>query len=297
MSDEIDQLTTEQLRERLRRAEDLVDILLNRNPDGIIIQNPDGSIVVNPAGIAITTPGAAPDTSSLDAATVGSEIGLFREDGVTPMGMEESGLVRAMQGEEVRNEIIFMRSSQKPEGIFLETTAAPLGGKGAISIFRDVTSRKKLEDDLARGNAELAARVEENQRLVERLRLALDDLSTPVLELWDDVLALPIVGIIDTQRSVQMSERLLKAVLERRSRYVIIDLTGVEIVDTSTADRLLKMARAVALLGAECVLTGIQPNVAQTLTELGVEFAGFKTQRNLKRALDMYLARSAAADA
>ena len=125
------------------------------------------------------------------------------------------------------------------------------------------------------------------------MRVALDELSTPVLELWDDVLALPVVGIVDTQRSVQMAERLLKEVMERRAKYVIIDLTGVDIVDTSTADRLFKLSRAVSLLGSECVMTGIKPNVAQTLIDLGVEFGNMKTQRNLKRALDVYLARGA----
>jgi len=82
-----------------------------------------------------------------------------------------------------------------------------------------------------------------------------------------------------------MTEKLLTEVVRSRSRHVIVDLTGVEVIDTSTADRFLKLARSVNLLGARCLITGIQPAVAQTLVELGVEFGSLETHRNLKNAL------------
>jgi rsbT co-antagonist protein RsbR len=108
-----------------------------------------------------------------------------------------------------------------------------------------------------------------------------------VLEVWDEVLTLPVVGVVDTERSAQMTERLLTEVVQSRCRFVIIDLTGVQLIDSSTADRIIKLSRSVQLLGAECILTGIQPAVAQTLVELGVEFSNVNTQRNLKRALQL----------
>jgi rsbT co-antagonist protein RsbR len=122
-------------------------------------------------------------------------------------------------------------------------------------------------------------------KLIERLRSALDELSTPVLEIWDDVVALPIIGVLDTQRSLQLTERLLAAVVRTRCRFVVVDLTGVDLIDTRTADGLIRLARNVRLLGAECIFTGIQPVVAQTLADLGVEFASIHTRRNLKQAL------------
>ena len=163
----------------------------------------------------------------------------------------------------------------------------------ALVEARTASLRKsqELEESLAKRNEELAARDKENVRLVERLRLAIEELSTPVLEVGDDVLALPVIGVVDTQRSIQMEERLLAAIMEHRSRFVIVDLTGVEAIDTSIAERFLKLARSVRLLGAECIITGIQPSVAQTLVTLGVEFAGVQTKRSLKNGIEACLTR------
>jgi len=274
--------------EGLGQAE-MIDLLMNHNPDGLVIVEANGRVTVNPAGMAMVTPG---DVAPTNVQEMAAAVEVFRADGVTPILPEEEPAVRAMQGQTVRDEV-YLLCSRSGKRTFVQCNAALVDSR-VIMVFRDITDRKKLEDDLAQRNAELAAKAEENQELVARLRVALDELSTPVLELWDDVLALPVVGVVDTQRSVQMSERLLKEVLDRRARYVIIDLTGVDIVDTSTADRLFKLSRAVSLLGAECVMTGIQPDVAQTLIDLGVEFGNLKTQRNLKRALDVYLARNSA---
>jgi rsbT co-antagonist protein RsbR len=209
----------------------------------------------------------------------------------TPYPVDELPLVRALKGEVVRDGLLFCRTPQQPEGMWLSVSARPLTGGGAIAVFRDVTERRRLEADLAARNADLATREAEKTQLVERLRVAVEELSTPVLEVWDDVLALPVVGVVDTQRSAQMIERLLAEVVDKRCRHVIVDLTGVDVVDTSTADRFIKMARAVELLGATCVITGIQPAVARTLVELGVEFSGLTTRRNLKRGLEWCIAR------
>jgi len=278
------------LKDKLRRAEEMLDLLFVHNPDGILMVDEEGSVTVNPAAAMIGNPGGAQPTNLTEMTTA---IDVFYADGKTKVLEQDVPNVRAMRGETVRDEIYCLRSPNRDHDVYVQANAVALGGKRSMMVFRDITDRKRLEDDLALRTSDLASKVAENQELVDRLRVALDDLSTPVLELWDDVLALPVVGIVDTQRSVQMSERLLKEVTDRRARYVIIDLTGVDIVDTSTADRLFKLSRAVSLLGAECVMTGIQPNVAQTLVELGVEFGTLKTQRNLKRALDAYLARSA----
>jgi PAS domain S-box-containing protein len=161
--------------------------------------------------------------------------------------------------------------------------------KALEDSVKEIERSKALEVDLAQRNEELAARAEEHVQLVERLRLAVDELSTPVLEVWKNVLVMPIVGVIDTERSAQMTERLLAALTEHACHYVIVDVTGVATVDTSTADRLIKMARAVELLGAQCIISGIQPSVAQTLVALGVDFTSLLTQRNLKHALELCL--------
>ncbi|MEM6290371.1 MAG: STAS domain-containing protein [Myxococcota bacterium] len=131
---------------------------------------------------------------------------------------------------------------------------------------------------------------------IERQQLAIADLSTPVLEIWTDVLALPIVGIVDTQRSVEMTERLLQTIVDRQARCAIIDITGVDVVDTATADHFVKMVRAAAMLGAHCVVCGISPDVAQTLARIDVELTDVITKRSLKDALHHCLAHIANLD-
>ncbi len=120
---------------------------------------------------------------------------------------------------------------------------------------------------------------------IERQQMAIQELSTPVIEVWDDVLTLPIVGVVDTRRSLDMTERLLQAIVDRQARCVIIDVTGVDIVDTMTADHFVKMIRAAGMLGTYCVVSGMNPEVAQTLARIGVELDGVRTLRSLKDAL------------
>ncbi|AKF02878.1 GAF domain-containing protein [Sandaracinus amylolyticus] len=145
--------------------------------------------------------------------------------------------------------------------------------------------KARLEQEVAERTRDLAARNAENQELIRRLRGAVEQLSSPVLELWEDVLAVPVIGVVDSERAAMLVERVLEDVARRNARFVLIDLTGVDVVDTGTADRLVKLARAVELLGARCVLTGLQPLVAQTLVDLGADFGELETLRNLKQGL------------
>ncbi len=146
--------------------------------------------------------------------------------------------------------------------------------------------------EVLQANEAYTAQIEETARdlqakldTIERQQLAIADLSTPVLEIWTDILALPIVGIVDTQRSMEMTERLLQTIVERQARCVIIDITGVDVVDTATADHFVKMVRASAMLGAHCVVCGIGPDVAQTMARIDVELTDVTTMRSLKDAL------------
>ncbi len=127
----------------------------------------------------------------------------------------------------------------------------------------------------------------ERERLetIERQRMAIADLSAPIMDVWDGVIALPVIGLVDTQRSVELTERLLERISTSGARAVIVDVTGVDVVDTATANHLLQMIRAASLLGAFCVVSGISPQVAQTLVQLDVDLTMIRTVRNLKEAL------------
>ena len=120
---------------------------------------------------------------------------------------------------------------------------------------------------------------------IERQQMAIQDLSTPIIEIWDSILTLPVIGVVDSQRSMEMTERLLQQIVETRSRCVIIDITGVDVVDTMTADHFIKMMKAARLLGCYCVVTGVSPEIAQTLVRIGISLAGVKTLRSLKDGL------------
>ncbi|MDC3955612.1 STAS domain-containing protein [Polyangium jinanense] len=208
----------------------------------------------------------------------------------TPYSLEELPHTRALRGESVRTAELFFRNGNVPDGVWLEVHAAPLrddSGKqtGAVSVFIDSEARKNFEEEVALRNKELVASESEKSELIARLRMAVQELSTPILTLWEDVLALPVIGVVDSRRSAEMMERLLDEIVRSQSRFVIIDLTGVEVIDTSTADHFMKLVKAVGLIGARCVLTGIRPAVAQTLVDLDVNFGQLETLRNLKHGL------------
>lgn len=157
-------------------------------------------------------------------------------------------------------------------------------------LMRDLAEVLRANDtytsELERSAKDAADKLE----TIERQQMAIQDLSTPIIEIWEDILTLPIVGVVDTRRSVEMTERLLYHVVERRARCVIIDITGVEVVDTMTADHFIKMIKAAGMLGAFCVVTGINPDVAQTLSRIGVDLGGVATLRSLKDGLRHCLA-------
>ncbi len=119
------------------------------------------------------------------------------------------------------------------------------------------------------------------------------ELSTPIIEVWAGVLCLPVVGIVDSQRSAEMTESLLEMVVTKQASTTIVDITGIDVMDTKTADHFIKMAKAIRLLGAECIITGINPGIAQTLIQIGVDLTQVRTMRNLREALQFHLRESA----
>ena len=155
-----------------------------------------------------------------------------------------------------------------------------------LNIFtRELAAARQANADYTRKLEASQKELEDKLGTIERQRLAIQDLSTPVIELWDDIVTLPVVGIVDTQRSVEMTEKLLRRIVESRARCVIIDITGVDVVDTMTANHFIKMVNSARLLGAYCVVTGISPNIAQTMTQIGVDLQSIPTLRSLKEGL------------
>jgi len=163
------------------------------------------------------------------------------------------------------------------------------GGRPRFGFaFLDITARKRLEAEVNHKNEELSREIEERRRAEELLRKKQDEilaLSTPLLEVWDGVLALPLIGSLDADRAAHIMEKLLHEISSKRTRVAILDLTGVDAVDAGTASHLLCIARAVGLLGSRCLLSGISPRIAQTMTAIGINAEGFMTFGTLQDAL------------
>ncbi|WP_169927982.1 STAS domain-containing protein [Labilithrix luteola] len=134
--------------------------------------------------------------------------------------------------------------------------------------------------------------LEDKIAMIETQAAAIRELSTPIIEVWQGVLCLPVVGVLDSTRSAEMTEALLTAIVEKKASCAIIDITGIQVMDTATADHFLRMAKSVKLLGSECMLTGVHPNIAQTIVHMGVELSEVVTHRSLRNALTRYLART-----
>jgi rsbT co-antagonist protein RsbR len=136
------------------------------------------------------------------------------------------------------------------------------------------------------------AELEEKLATIEQQRAAIRELSTPVIEVWEGVLCLPIVGVVDSARAAQMTDVLLQQIVDKRTRCAIVDITGIDAMDTRTVDHFVRMARAVRLLGAECVLTGVSQSIAHTVVHMGIDFRDVVTHRSLREALQAYVTAS-----
>lgn len=126
------------------------------------------------------------------------------------------------------------------------------------------------------------------KEMIARLQEEVQELSTPVIEIWEGVLVVPIIGTLDSSRTQTMTENLLNTIINTDSDIAIIDITGVAIIDTQTAQHLLRAVSAARLMGAECIISGITPKIAQTIVSLGLTFDVI-TKRTLADAFDIAL--------
>ena len=134
------------------------------------------------------------------------------------------------------------------------------GSKAIIEILRDITERKMQEETIL-------------------------ELSTPIIKVWDEILAVPLIGMLDSRRAKLVTETLLNAIINTGSKVAIIDVTGVSIIDTEVANHIIKTLNAVKLLGAKAIVTGIRPEIAQTLVDLGVSLGDIVTSSQLSGGL------------
>jgi rsbT co-antagonist protein RsbR len=163
-------------------------------------------------------------------------------------------------------------------------------GNDAARFSDDVWSATVLLDALGLHTVKAFQRAREE--IINRQQQELLELSTPVVKLWDGILALPMIGTLDSARTQVVMESLLQKIVETESQIAIIDITGVPTVDTLVAQHLLKTVTALRLMGADCIISGVRPQIAQTIVHLGVDLQGVTTKANLADALALALKRT-----
>jgi rsbT co-antagonist protein RsbR len=143
--------------------------------------------------------------------------------------------------------------------------------RGFSKVTRDLTERKQAEEQIQQQSREIM------------------ELSTPVMQVWQGVVVAPLIGSLDSQRTQQFMERLLNRIVETNSPVALVDITGVPTIDTQTAQHLIETISAVRLLGAQVVLTGVRPTIAQTLVHLGINLSDIITRASLSAGLQVAL--------
>jgi rsbT co-antagonist protein RsbR len=164
-----------------------------------------------------------------------------------------------------------------------------LGGDG-IALAEAIWQTTEVLDGLGLFTMEAFQKTRED--VIARQQQELLELSTPVVRLWENILALPLIGTLDSARTQVVMQNLLDAIVETRSDFAIIDITGVPIVDTLVAQHLLKTVAAARLMGADCLISGIRPQIAQTIIHLGVDLSEVTTKATLADAFAVALRRS-----
>ncbi|MEV4344908.1 STAS domain-containing protein [Actinoplanes sp. NPDC049596] len=171
-----------------------------------------------------------------------------------------------------------------------EAVLGVLDQTGGEAALRDYVTLSTFVDEAALFTSESYVRVREE--LIADQAEQLLELSTPVVKLWEGVVAVPLVGTLDSARAQVVMERLLQTLVDTGSPYAIIDITGVPAVDTQVAQHVLKTVVAARLMGADCIISGIRPQIAQTIVALGIEFGDIATKASLADALRYVLGKT-----
>lgn len=225
---------------------------------------------------------------ALKAASAKEEVDDLARPGWAPMRDLLTGLSarRARGGYTPTETAAFILSLKDPLFIAVQEE---LGGnpEAVLGATRQITS---LIDKLGLFTMEAFQRTRED--VISRQQQELLELSTPVVRLWDNILALPLIGTLDSARTQVVMQNLLDAIVQTRSDYAIIDITGVPVVDTLVAQHLLKTVAAARLMGADCLISGIRPQIAQTIIHLGVDLSEVTTKATLADAFAVALRRS-----
>jgi rsbT co-antagonist protein RsbR len=200
--------------------------------------------------------------------------------------LEDLSRTRVLQGFDSYQTATFVFSLKKP--IFTRLRSELI--KEPEALADETWLSTELLDKM--GLLTVRAFQQAREAVINRQQEELLELSTPVVKLWDGILAIPMIGTLDSARTQLVMESLLQKIVEEGALMAIIDITGVPTVDTLVAQHLLKTVTAIRLMGADCIISGVRPQIAQTIVHLGVDLKGVTTKANLADALSLALKRS-----
>jgi len=198
----------------------------------------------------------------------------------------EISRTRAIQGFSARETATFIFSiKQSLFGAIRETL-----GKDSAAMADEMWLTTEIIDALGLYTAE--AYIKTREDTIRRQQEEMLELSTPVVKLWEGILALPLIGTLDSARTQIVMESLLEGIVQTNSKVAIIDITGVPTVDTVVAQHLLKTVTAARLMGADCIISGVRPQIAQTIVHLGINLLDVTTKATLSDAFSLAIQRS-----
>jgi rsbT co-antagonist protein RsbR len=228
-------------------------------------------------------------------------LGLFKDS----VNAGELRDIHSPKWEKTRDFLASLSSSRAKDGFtptetatFIFSLKEPLFSR----LRKEVTDSAQFADEIMKvsglidqlGLLTTEAYQKTREAIIARQQTELLELSTPVVRLWDNILAVPLIGTLDSNRTQVVMENLLQAIVDTRSDIAIIDITGVPTVDTLVAQHLLKTVAAARLMGADCIISGVRPQIAQTIIHLGVDLSAVTTKATLAAALQVALQRTGA---
>lgn len=200
--------------------------------------------------------------------------------------LAEISRTRALQGFTARETATFVFSIKQP----LFTAIRGSLGNDSTAMADEMWNTTTLLDGLGLYTTE--AYLQAREETIRRQQEEMLELSTPVVKLWEGILALPLIGTLDSARTQVVMESLLAAIVKTDSKVAIIDITGVPTVDTVVAQHLLKTVTAARLMGADCIISGVRPQIAQTIVHLGINLADITTKATMHDAFAVAIQRS-----
>ena len=200
--------------------------------------------------------------------------------------LEDLSASRARDGRTTTHTAMFVLSLKRP---IFDALGRALGNDGA-ALARETWRTTELVDALALHTS--AAFQKTRDDVIRRQQEDMLELSTPVVKLWDGILALPMIGTLDSARTQIVMESLLQRIVETGAQIAILDITGVPTVDTLVAQHLIKTVTAIRLMGGDCIISGVRPQIAQTIVHLGVDLQGVTTKASIADALALALQRT-----